>query len=860
MTIWSRVGVMVIALVAALVVPAVPPAEATVAVSGTVSTPTGSVHNGGFSLSGGGYHYAAIATDGTFSVQAPAGTYTAAATGALAPGNSPRTSFRIERAGVAVGAGTTLDLSMPALEITLRVTDTSGAEVTASTAVECNAAIDGTDYHLRSETTGTGSVAHWGIPGSTCTVTTVKANSLPQTTAIDVPASGGEIFEVVVPVTHRLTGTLSGGPGSRTQVMDAFDSDGLFAASASFPVPRDFTRYALDLQPDETYDIFFQFFRDDDGLEGTEKRWARGVQVDADREQDFTFPTRPLALHFVDRAGNAVSTYFNHQCSRTLGFDHRWEPDQTGYPAIELVNTSTAVRSVATATVHQPLDDGGAHPWHCSIAVPRVGFPSWPKVPVDYVEGDDLTFVVPAGVAVAGTPDAEPGDDGVSDLVEALGPNGGDANHDGVPDHEQAHVTSLPAKGAAPGEGVAYVSLVGPPTSTFRDVSTLDPDTLPTPPPEGTVLPTGLASFVLDDVDPGSTVKVTFYVESTEGVNGYAKYDPSATPPWSTLPSERVKVFEDRVEVSLTDGGEGDADHAPDGRITDPGGLAQLPVAADTVAPVVTGSVISSPNAAGWYDDDVRIRWTATDVDSEVAEQPVETVVTTEGRDVTGESPLVCDTAPTPNCTRGQVTGLKIDKTVPELSLGGVRDGETYTLGVVPEARCSASDEVSGVDGECRIVVDGGNANGVGGFTYRAEAVDLAGNRRVEEGEYSVVYRFDGFLPPVNDATATPGVATSVFKAGKTIPVRLTLRNASGQVVQPTSKPVWVAPRQLGSTTLPVNTQTSSAKNDLHDHFEWRSGAWEHNWSTKGVTGGYLYRVSVRLDDGTTHDVTVGLR
>jgi hypothetical protein len=33
-----------------------------------------------------------------------------------------------------------------------------------------------------------------------------------------------------------------------------------------------------------------------------------------------------------------------------------------------------------------------------------------------------------------------------------------------------------------------------------------------------------------------------------------------------------------------------------------------------------------------------------------------------------------------------------------------------------------------------------------------------------------------------------------------------------------------------------------------------------YNWSTKNLPAGYYYRIGVRLDDGTTYTVNVGLR
>ena len=65
---------------------------------------------------------------------------------------------------------------------------------------------------------------------------------------------------------------------------------------------------------------------------------------------------------------------------------------------------------------------------------------------------------------------------------------------------------------------------------------------------------------------------------------------------------------------------------------------------------------------------------------------------------------------------------MKIDRTAPSLSVGGVSNGATYTLGVGAHAdACSASDSLSGISGTCKGVRAGGNANGVGQFTYAAE-------------------------------------------------------------------------------------------------------------------------------------------
>ena len=62
----------------------------------------------------------------------------------------------------------------------------------------------------------------------------------------------------------------------------------------------------------------------------------------------------------------------------------------------------------------------------------------------------------------------------------------------------------------------------------------------------------------------------------------------------------RVRIFDNRVEITLTDSGIPETTTAwPTGRISDPGGIA-IVRNLDTVAPFVTGQASSQPNANGW--------------------------------------------------------------------------------------------------------------------------------------------------------------------------------------------------------------------------------------------------------------------
>lgn len=60
-------------------------------------------------------------------------------------------------------------------------------------------------------------------------------------------------------------------------------------------------------------------------------------------------------------------------------------------------------------------------------------------------------------------------------------------------------------------------------------------------------------------------------------------------------------------------------------------------------------------------------------------------------------SAQVCDKAG--NCRTRRADGIEIDGTKPAIEVSGVTDGATYPLGAVPAASCTASDDLSGLDG-----------------------------------------------------------------------------------------------------------------------------------------------------------------
>jgi hypothetical protein len=205
-------------------------------------------------------------------------------------------------------------------------------------------------------------------------------------------------------------------------------------------------------------------------------------------------------------------------------------------------------------------------------------------------------------------------------------------------------------------------------------------------------------------------------------------------------------------------------------------------------------------------------------------------------------------------------TVVNPDSIPPILTIDGVSDGPSYTLGAVPTPTCTAVDTGSGVNSAgCVGAVTGGNANGVGSFTYTATATDNAGNTATETVTYRVIYRFDGFLQPINDPLLSAG-PRSVFKAGSTVPVKFQLKRADGTLVTPAVTPRWITPIQGANSTATPNEPVFTDAATSGTAFELTGDQWHYNWKTKGVAASYTYRIGVALDDGTTQTVVIALR
>lgn len=278
----------------------------------------------------------------------------------------------------------------------------------------------------------------------------------------------------------------------------------------------------------------------------------------------------------------------------------------------------------------------------------------------------------------------------------------------------------------------------------------------------------------------------------------------------------------------------------------------------DKSLPTISGKATTDPNANGWYKSAVTVHFMCGDAVSGIASCTPDTTVAAQGANSLKGTAV--DRAG--NKAETTVGGISIDTVAPVVTIGGVTDGATYTLGAVPTVIASATDATSGLAAPASGSRTGGTANGVGTFTYTATATDKAGNVGTATVTYKVVYGYGTtlFLQPVNDTAHQTGLSTSVFNAGQTIPMKFQLKNAAGQVVQAGSAPKWLTPVKGGTTSAAVNESAYTSTETVGGAYTWDGTQYQYNWKTdKSMVGSY-WRVGVSLDDGQTYFVNIGLR
>jgi hypothetical protein len=288
-----------------------------------------------------------------------------------------------------------------------------------------------------------------------------------------------------------------------------------------------------------------------------------------------------------------------------------------------------------------------------------------------------------------------------------------------------------------------------------------------------------------------------------------------------------------------------------------------------------TSPAIACGNASGqWSAVNVTIPCTATDAggsglaNAADASFSLATAVPdgTETANALTGSRVVCDVAG--NCaTAGPVSGNKVDKKAPSITITSPQNNAVYALNQAATASYDCSDGGSGVATCNGPVPTGGNIATavVGAKTFPVTSADQVGNATSASGSYQIRYASSGscngdsghqILPPISAG------GTSVFKQGSTVPAKFRVCDANGVSVGAAGvvSSFSLIAAMDGTVQNPVDPTVESNTPDTA--FRWDASAqqWIFNISTKPLSAGLTYVYRIVLNDGSTIDFQFGLR
>jgi hypothetical protein len=193
----------------------------------------------------------------------------------------------------------------------------------------------------------------------------------------------------------------------------------------------------------------------------------------------------------------------------------------------------------------------------------------------------------------------------------------------------------------------------------------------------------------------------------------------------------------------------------------------------------------------------------------------------------------------------GSTQTVATDTTPPTVNCASA---PTFVLGATDTLTASVGDDGSGP--AAATVSAAANTSSVGQKSASLTGYDKAGNPAAASCAYKVVYRFSGFLSPVDN----PNVVNA-GKAGKTYPVKWQLENAGGSLI---------GSADLSKTKVTVkSTDCSAFTGNPGDALEATStgltslrydstaNQYIYNWAAPSAKG--CYTLFLTLDDTTVH-------
>lgn len=221
-----------------------------------------------------------------------------------------------------------------------------------------------------------------------------------------------------------------------------------------------------------------------------------------------------------------------------------------------------------------------------------------------------------------------------------------------------------------------------------------------------------------------------------------------------------------------------------------------------------------------------------------------------------GTTPVTCtalDNSDNASTCTFQVTVLPLDSTPPELTVPAtITVAAPAWSGAVVTYEATAWDQVDGsVAASCSHASGSLFPRGV--TTVVCTAADAHGNLATASFEVRVEVAWSGFLPPINAS------GSSVFKLGRTVPVKLALVGASAGITDAVAR---LAVSKVSSQPVGSDDEASSsatADTGAVMRYDATDRQYVYNLSTKALSTG-TWRVSVDLGDGVTRAVSISLR
>ena len=189
---------------------------------------------------------------------------------------------------------------------------------------------------------------------------------------------------------------------------------------------------------------------------------------------------------------------------------------------------------------------------------------------------------------------------------------------------------------------------------------------------------------------------------------------------------------------------------------------------------------------------------------------------------------------------------VPIDTTPPTITwLGNIHDGDSFYFGFVPpEPTCTASDDLSGVDGACSVT---GYASTVGTHTLTATARDNTGNLAIETRSYTILaWTLKGFYQPV-DMNGVYNIA----KNGGTVPFKFEIFAGPNELTDTTYFKGFTYAQTYCEANAPTDIIETTVTGDTSLNYDATAGQFVYIWKTPR-TAGRCYRVTMSTIDGSS--------